>query len=61
MSQKMFLAISADKYEFILDFDENIKALAKRWQISTAQIYKTIKTGRIYKRGNCKFEIVELK
>jgi len=43
---KIYARISRDEKESIIDFDEKIKELAKRWNTSPASIYSSISHGQ---------------
>lgn len=40
--ETLYLVVTNDEYEFILDSDTNVTALAKRWGVKTSTIYKTV-------------------
>ncbi len=58
--ETLYLAVTKDQYELILDLDNSVKALAKRWYVSTSFIYNSINRGWVVYGRNLKFERVQI-
>ena len=52
----LYLAVTDDEYEYIVDFADTVEELAQRLHISTALIYWCIRKGRRAWHSTCKFE-----
>lgn len=57
---KLYLALTADKYEHIIDFDTNPKVLAGRLGISLNYLYIQVSRGFSGKRSGYKIEKIEI-
>lgn len=58
--ETLYLAVTKDQYELILDFDNSARELAKRWYVTKNFVYNSVNRGWVHYYRNLKFERIQI-
>lgn len=57
---KLYMAVTADKYELPVAVEENAQMLARKYGVGKNEIYEYISRGNIRKKNGVKFVRIEV-